>query len=113
MCFPELCRPTGSRNEAFVGERLDAQLDDAMWRFLFDRARNRLDAATGTLAVAKLFDWYHKDFEQGHRGYDSLQAPFARHADVLGGTPQAQAEIRAGRYKIVYLDDDWALNDAR
>ena len=101
------------RNEAFVGERLDAQLDDAMRRFLSDRTRNRFDAATGTLAVSELFDWYHQDFEQGHRGCDSLQTLFARHADVLGGTPQAQAEIRAGRYKIVYPDDDWALNGAR
>ena len=38
---------------------------------------------------------------------------FARHAEVLGPTPQAQAEIRAGRYKLAFLDYDWALNDAR
>ena len=101
------------RNEAFVAERLDIQLDDAMRRFLSDRTRNRFDTGTGILSVSKIFDWYHKDFERGHKGYDSLQTLFARHAVVLGATPQAQAEIRAGRYKLAFLDYDWALNDAR
>lgn len=101
------------RNEAFVAERLDAQLDDALRRFLSDRSRNRFDASAGTLSVSKIFDWYRKDFEQGHKGYDSLQTLFARHAEVLGATPQAQADIHASRYKLAYLDYDWALNDAR
>lgn len=101
------------RNEAYVAERLDAQLDDALRRFLSDRTRNRYDAATGTLAVSKIFDWYRKDFEQGHKGITSLQMLFARHADELAPTPQAQAEVRAGRYRLSFLDYDWALNDAR
>jgi hypothetical protein len=101
------------RNEAFVAERLDAQLADALRRFLSDRSRNRFDASSGVLSVSKIFDWYRKDFERGHKGYDSLQTLFARHAEVLGATPQAQAEVRAGRYKLAYLDYDWALNDAR
>jgi len=105
------------RNEAFVAERLDAQLDDGLRRFLSDRSRNRFTAgeggAGGTLQVSKLFDWYRKDFEQGHQGYDSLQALFARHAEVLADTPAAQAQIRSGRAKLVFLDYDWSLNDAR
>ena len=100
------------RNEAFVAERLDTQLDDAMRRFLADRSRNRFDTGTGTLFASKIFDWYRKDFERGHKGYDSLQTLFARHAELLAATPQAQAEIRGGRYKLAYLDYDWALNDA-
>lgn len=101
------------RNEAFVADRLDGQIDDALRRFLSDRSRNRFDAASGTLAVSKIFDWYRKDFEQGYRGYDSLQTLFARQAEALGATPQGQADLRAGRYKITYLDYDWSLNDAR
>jgi hypothetical protein len=101
------------RNEAFVAERLDAQLDDAMRRFLSDRQRNRFDPANGTLAVSKIFDWYQKDFDQGHRGIASLKTLFARYADRLADAAAAQAELRAGRYKLTYLDYDWALNDAR
>ena len=101
------------RNDAFVADRLESQLDDAMRRFLSDRQRNRFDPASGTLAVSKIFDWYQKDFEQGHRGIDSLKTLIARHADRLADAPPAQAELRAGRYKLTHLDYDWALNDAR
>lgn len=101
------------RNEAYVAEQLDAQFDDGMRRFLSDRSRNRFDAATGTLTVSKLFDWYRKDFEQGHKGISSLHGLFARYAGLLSSAGPAQADIRAGRYRLTYGDYDWALNDAR
>lgn len=101
------------RNEAWVAERLDAQFDDSLRRFLSDRTRNRFDPATGTLSVSRIFDWYRKDFEQGHRGIASLQDLFARHAEALASTPTAQSDIRAGRYRLAFLAYDWALNDAR
>ncbi len=99
--------------DAFVAERLDAQLDDAMRRFLSDRERNRFDAASRTLQVSQIFDWYRKDFEQGHRGYDSLKTLFARHAEQLADVPEARARIRAGDYRLDFLTYDWSLNDAR
>lgn len=101
------------RDEAYVGERLGVQLDDAMRRFLSDPSRNRFDAQNGTLSVSKLFDWYHADFERGHLGIDSPQSLFTRYAEVLATTPAARAEVRAGRFKLRYLDYDWSLNDAR
>lgn len=57
--FAVVCASVGCpklRNEAFVAERLDSQLDDALRRFLSDRIRNRFDATHGTLAVSKIFD---------------------------------------------------------
>ena len=42
-----------------------------------------------------------------------MQDLFARHAEVLGSTPQEQAELKARRYKLAYLEYDWALNDVR
>jgi hypothetical protein len=67
-----------------------------MRRFLADRTRNRFDAASNTLSVSKIFDWYQGDFEKGHQGFTSLDATFARYADALGDTPQAQDAIRKG-----------------
>ena len=99
--------------DAFVAERLDAQLDDLLRRFMSDRSRNRYDPRTQAVALSQIFDWYRKDFEQGHRGIASLQDLFARHAHALASAPQAQAHIRAGRYRLAFLDYDWALNDAR
>lgn len=101
------------REEAFVGERLDAQLDEQARRFMADRTRNRWDAARGRLALSKLFDWYGEDFRLGHRGIASLPAFAARHADLLADAPADRERIRAGQAQIVFLDYDWALNDAR
>jgi hypothetical protein len=67
LALPPLA-PAALRNEACVGERLDA----AMRRFLPDRTRNRFDAGSRALAISQIFDWYRKDFGQGHVGYDSL-----------------------------------------
>jgi hypothetical protein len=114
--FALVCASVGCpmlRNEAYTADRLDAQLDDAMRRFLSDRARNRFDPATRTLAVSKLFDWYRKDFELGHHGFGTLASVFARYADALADDPVAQAQIRSGRYSIAYLPYDWSLNDAK
>ncbi len=101
------------RPDAFTPEKLDAQLDDGMKRFLADGTRNRHDAASGRLLVSKIFDWYGKDFEKGHKSYDSLKTTFARHAAQLAATPEAQAKVRSGDYKLEFLDYDWKLNDSR
>ncbi|HRF43645.1 MAG TPA: DUF547 domain-containing protein, partial [Candidatus Competibacteraceae bacterium] len=98
------------RNEAFVASTIETQLDDSMRRFLADRSRNRFDAANKTLLVSKIFDWYQDDFAKGYQGFTSLNATFARYADVLGDTPQTKDAIRKGGLNIRYLDYDWALN---
>ena len=99
------------REEAFVAERLDAQLDEQTQRFLSDRSRNRWDTSSGRLEVSKIFDWYAEDFRLGHLGVDSLAALLARHADRLADAPADRAAIRERRARVAYLDYDWRLND--
>jgi hypothetical protein len=114
--FAVVCASIGCpmlRNEAFVAERLDAQLEDGIRRFLSDRTRNRYDPQSGKLEVSKIFDWYGKDFEQGHKGYGSLKATFGKYADMLADKPRDRAAVAAGRAEVTFLDYDWSLNDAR
>jgi hypothetical protein len=99
------------REEAFVPERLDAQLDEQTVRFLSDRTRNRF--REGRLQVSKIFDWYGEDFRLGHRGIGSLAAFLARHADLLADAPAERDQVRAQKAEIGFLDYDWALNDAK
>ncbi len=100
----------GQRNLfAFEGDYAPV---DGLRRFLSDRSRNRYEAGSGTLRVSKIFDWYRKDFEQGHKGYATLESVFARHAERLADHGEANARIRAGQYKLDFLPYDWALNDA-
>ncbi len=99
------------RHEAYVGDTLDAQLEDATVRFLKDRSRNRLHE--GALEVSSIFKWYKEDFTTGWRGHRSLVAFLAAYGEALGlSEPQRQALLDK-RLDIEYLDYDWALNKIR
>ena len=99
------------REEAFVAERLEAQLDEQGLRFMSDRSRNRF--ADGKLQLSKIFDWYGDDFKQGHKGITSLGAFAARYANQLADAPADRERIKAQGLEIGFLDYDWKLNDAR
>jgi len=101
------------REEAFVADRLDEQLDEQAARFMSDRTRNRYATSRGRLEVSKIFDWFGEDFRAGHRGIGSLADFMARHADRLADARADRERIRAGRVDIAFLDYDWSLNDAR
>lgn len=101
------------RRDAFTADKLEAQHEDAMRRFLSDRSRNRYDAQAKRLEVSKIFDWYGKDFERGHKGYDSVRGTLAKYADVLADRPEDRAAIRDPKVEVSFLDYDWALNDTR
>ncbi|MER2516718.1 MAG: DUF547 domain-containing protein [Candidatus Accumulibacter phosphatis] len=98
------------REEAFVGERLDAQLEQQTRRFLADRTRNRYDPKTATLVVSQIFDWYGEDFSAGYRGVGSLRQFLGSYANLLATTPAEQAMLRQNLVGIDFIEYDWALN---
>ena len=99
------------REEAFVADRLDAQLDEQALRFMSDRSRNRYSVASQRLEVSKIFDWYGDDFRLGHRGIASPAAYFARYADALATAPAERDIVRSEKAPVAHLDYDWRLND--
>lgn len=106
------------REEAYVGERLDAQLEEQARRFLSDRSRNRY--ADGRLEMSMIFNWFKEDWTSGYRGFDGKTAPvasreqwFGRYAHLLADTPEQQKIIRDGKAEIRFLDYDWNLNDVK
>jgi hypothetical protein len=92
------------REEAYVPERLERQLENQAVRFLGDRSRNRF--AGGKLELSKIFDWYGEDFEP-RRAY------FARYARVLADDPASQRLIAEGKAAFSFLEYDWSLNASR
>ena len=98
------------RDEAYVADKLDAQLENGVTRFLSDRSRNRFDARSGRLQVSKIFDWYGKDFA-ARAG--SVEAWLARYAGALADDPEQRRLVGEARAKPGYLDYDWALNDKK
>jgi hypothetical protein len=99
------------REEAYVAERLEAQLDEQALRFMSDRSRNRYSAQGGRLEVSRIFDWFCEDFRLGHRGIASEKAFFARYAQQLADAAADREAVRAGKASVAFLDYDWKLND--
>jgi len=93
------------REEAFVAERLEAQLEEQAARFMADRSRNRYSAERGRLEVSKIYDWFKEDF--GVR-----EKYFARYANLLADGAEAQKAVAGGAAPLHFLDYDWSLNDA-
>ena len=101
------------REEAFVAERLDAQLEEQVTRFLSDKSRNRYSAANNALEVSEIFKWYAVDFTSGLKGIKSREQFFAKYANLLSDNAEQQKIIRDGKAEIRHLDYDWGLNDAK
>ena len=108
------------REEAYVAECLDAQLEEQARRFLSDRSRNRFHGESGRLEVSKIFDWFKEDWASGYRGFEGRTAPiasreqyFAGYATLLADRPEHRKLIEDRKAPIRFLDYDWTLNDAK
>lgn len=100
------------REEAYVAERLEAQLEEQTRRFLSDRTRNRVGAG-GRLEVSKIFDWFKEDWTSGYQGIRSREQYFAKYAKLLSDDPAQQQQVAEGKAPLSFLDYDWTLNDVR
>jgi hypothetical protein len=101
------------REEAFVADKLDAQLEEQVVRTLSDKTRNRYSAASNALEVSEIFKWYSVDFTSGLKGIKSREQFFAKYANLLTDNAEHQKIIRDGKAEIRHLDYDWGLNDAK
>ncbi len=96
------------REEAYVGHKLDAQLEHQTYRFLSDRTRNRLEG--NTLKISSIFKWYREDFELGWRGSNTLEAFLAIYAKPLGLNKTQIRQLQQDEIDIEFMDYDWRLN---
>ncbi len=103
VCAAVSCPPL--RSEAFVPERLDAQLDEQGRVFL--SKQNQFDTATRTARLSQIFNWFGGDF-----GPD---APAVLRAIAVHAPAEIASALRTApdRWKIEYLDYDWSLNERR
>ena len=101
VCAAVSCPPL--RREAYAGDRLDAQLEEQARRFLGDREKNRVDAASGTVFVSPIFVWYRDDFGGSNAAlgrYLARSWPQGPERDLL----------LSGRFRLRETDYDWRLN---
>jgi hypothetical protein len=112
VCAAKSCPPL--RREAYVAERIDAQLDDQAARFLNDPAFNRFERGAGRVALSSILSWFGEDFAgfapaTGYIGTSAERGSLAFAARFLPA--QVAAWLRDGTYEIAYNEYDWSLND--
>jgi hypothetical protein len=102
-CAAKSCPPL--RTEAYVGARVDQQLDDQVRKFFAGTGlRVENDGGKHVVHVSKIFDWFEKDFVQWGGGV----VPFVRKH-----LPPEKAKLLPANVKaeIEHDDYDWSLND--
>ena len=103
------------RNEPYRAENLDAQLNDQVNDWLSDPNRGlQIDRKNNTVSISSIFKWYGEDWIPDY-GTDTSFAGNEKEKAVLNFisnyVSSEDAEyLKAGNYKIKYLDYDWSLN---
>ena len=84
------------RNEAYVGNRLDAQLDDQARLFINDDRKNKITKEVAK--ISKIFLWYRGDFSVNGKNFRDIINQYST-VKITNDT------------KIEYLDYNWSLNE--
>ncbi len=116
VCAAMGCPPL--RNEPFLGKKINKQFDDQTRKFLSAPTRFRLDRKSKKVYLSKIFKWFGADFIQSYKPEQGFVGHGEAEQSVLNflskHLPAADGEyLRTGKYKIVYLDYDWTLNEPK
>jgi pyrimidine-specific ribonucleoside hydrolase len=101
VCAARSCPPL--RREAYVGDRIDQQLDDNVRRWLANSNLNEFVPEQHVAKVSEIFDWYRGDFN-AHGGVRSFLATYAALRD--------QPFLHDPKTAIAYKTYRWGLNDS-
>lgn len=88
---------------AYTGANVRSTLRANAEKYLADTKQNRFDAATGTLYVSKIFEWYIADFGNSQDGI----VEFVR---TYGPADMVSKLGAAGNVKVKYNEYDWTIN---
>jgi hypothetical protein len=109
VCAAVSCPPL--RNEAFVADKLELQLDDQMRQFLSDDQSNTIDVSKNRVKLSSIFKWYAEDFEKGQQGFNSIKDLIYVYQADIANEPQQLTFLQKQDFSIHYLNYDWRLND--
>ena len=112
VCAAISCPPL--RNEPYLPEKLDAQLNDQTAKFANSGLGFKLDRQDNKVYLSSIFKWYGKDFietystDEEFNGNKQQRAVLNYFSSQLA--PQDVQFLRENNYKVEYLDYDWSLN---
>ncbi len=93
------------RPEAYVGARLDHQLEEQTRRVLNDPRWARYDTDQHRVHVTKLFDWYKADFTRGGGSVVEFVRKYNR--------AMQRPTFEPVETRVAFVEWDWALNVKR
>jgi hypothetical protein len=117
VCAAIGCPPL--RNESYIGEKLDEQLNDQSKIFLANPDKFRIDQAESKVSLSSIFKWFGKDFVKKYKPdiyFDSAGGEAEKsvlHFISQHIQPEQADYLRTGKYQIHYLDYDWTLNEQK
>ena len=104
------------RSEAYVGERLNEQLDDQTRRFLNHPAKFRINLGERVVELSSIFKWFGRDFLKVYGPQEGFQGRSEAERAVLAFISRYldrndREFLEQGEYRVAYLKYDWTLND--
>ncbi|MGB0561950.1 MAG: DUF547 domain-containing protein [Spirulinaceae cyanobacterium] len=102
------------RQEPFVGDRLDEQLDDQSRQFINSDLGLQIDRDAGVVYLSAIFQWFGEDWipsygvEEGFAGNENERAVLNFVSEYV--SEEDARYLEAGDYEVQYLDYDWSLN---
>ncbi len=105
------------RNEAYIADKIDKQLDDSSRNFVNSKTKGVLiDKNKSKINVSKIFKWFGDDFFSNYHKQE-----FNDKSDKQNGTlgfiykyinEDKKKYVLSGKYKLKYMSYDWGLNEA-
>jgi len=106
------------RSEAYVGDRLQQQLDDVQQEFVSEQAMMKIDRSANVVSVTPIVSWRSAEFisayDSGATGPMAQRSPIERAivAFVMPRVLPLEKEfLQKNEFKLTYHPFDWRLND--
>lgn len=104
------------QKKAYVGEKLDAQLENASIQFLRDPERNRFNKEKKQLEILSIFKWFEADFIKNGSLQNFIAPYISDDPEVLALLKDKSSNkgigsvLNRSSVNIKYLNYDWELN---
>ena len=112
VCAAISCPPL--RNEPYLPEKIDSQLEDQVNKFLASPHGLRIERDNNRVYISSIFKWFGEDWlttysvENKFSGNKKEKAVLNFISQHI--SPSEREYLEKGQYKISYLDYDWSLN---
>lgn len=114
VCAAHSCPPL--RSEAYIGEKLEEQLNDQAERFFERRTNFRIDKRKNEVHLSEILDWFKEDFVSRYGTSSKFKDHGKEERAVLNFIinyvdADAKKYLEQENYDIEYVDYDWRLNE--